>query len=373
MGIKLLKRKTNKQNSVGNHGSDRLKTINTPSKVGTNNGTAAATTPDTVPGSPVPQQDMELLVSTPNAMAVTRPSPTSYNQRIMEGETPLVSNVASRSQLGRNNISGVPHLNKSAQQARSNQIRDEISQYYDERDKEDSRLMLNTMNNKSSSNMALEPIQETKKGLVTRTFTQPNVGVRAFSMDESEEVELQLSSGAQVQGGSPVLGSTRTTNKTKNTISRSVSPNLVPKFVSKINHDEVSVPSLITEPEGTMLVRGLSVMKENGKLNETQQGPESTWSKVSLKNKLIDGGQSIDDAIKSLFSGNSPQQNHDTPTSAATQAGGIEMLLGFLQCNEDTTLDALCGGMREKDMVDLETEQEQQFALKFNNVSVLFQ
>jgi hypothetical protein len=373
MGLKLFKRKKNKQTSVDNNGRDGWKTVNTPSKVGTNDA-AAATTPDTVPGSPVPQQDMELLTSTPNAMAMTRPSPTSFNQRIMEGETPLVSNVASKPQLGRNNSSGVPHLNNTTQQAKSNQIRDEIGQYYDEKDREDTRVMLTTTNNNSSSNNALEPIQETKKGLVTRTFTQPIVGVRAFSMDESEDVEVQLSPVAQVQGASTGLGSVSTTNKTNNTASRSMSPVLVPKFVSKLNQDEVSVPSLITEPEGNVSVRGLSVVKEETEeLNETQQGPESTWSRVSLKNKMIDGGQSIDDAIKSLFGGNTSQKNN---TTTATQAGGIEKLLGFLQCNEDTTCDALCGpGMKEneKDMVDLENEQEQQFAMKFNNVSVLFQ
>jgi hypothetical protein len=85
----------------------------------------------------------------------------------------------------------------------------------------------------------------------------------------------------------------------------------------------------------------------------------------------MEGQQSIDDAIKSIFGGS-------TMISAATQAGGIEKLLGFLKCSEDTTTcvpmlqcDALCGpGAKEKDVFDLENEQEQQFAVKFNNVSV---
>ncbi|KAK1738059.1 hypothetical protein QTG54_011353 [Skeletonema marinoi] len=349
MGVKLFKRKKNKQSSVG-------KTLNTPSKVGTNN---EAHTPDTAPGSPIPQQDdLDLLASTPkNDMAMT-PNPTSYNQRIMEGETPLVSNLASSNpQFGRNNSSGVPHLSNTPEQVKSNQIRDEIGQYYDERDREVTRDMTN---------------KQITKPPVTRTFTQPAVGVRAFSVDESEDVEVQLSSDLPFQVSGPV-GNNGTTQR-KNiattiatTRSRS-STKLVPKFVSKPNQDEVSVPSVITDPDAGLSVKSLSVVKENEVLNAPQQEPESTWSKVSLKNKMIDGGQSIDDAIKSLFSA-------DQKTSAATQAGGIEQLLGFLQCNEDTTCgpmlqcDALCGPseVKEKDAVDLENEQEQQFALKFNN------
>ena len=363
MGIKLFKRKKNKQTSIDNDGSD-AKTFNTPSKVGTN---ATVITPDTVPGSPIPQQDMtELLepASTPNTTSMSRPSPTSFNQRMMESETPLVSNVASNPQLGRNNSSGAPpHLTNTPQQAKSNQIRDEIGQYYEESDRGDTRVMMATNNNNTN-----------KKEPVTKTFAQPSVGVKAFSMDESEEVEVQLSPGVQMQGTSPVRGPTSIASKRSKTSSRAMPPSF-PKFVSKINQDEVSVPSLITEPDGNMSVRGLAVVKENEALNGTQQEPESAWSKISLQKKVIDGVQSIDDGIKSMFTADIPPQGNAF-TSAATQAGGIEQLLGFLQCNEDTTcgpVDVLCGPtMTEKDMVDLENDQEQQFAMKFNSVSVFY-
>jgi len=328
MAVKLFKRK-NKQS------------FKTPSKVETDN---AANTPETAPGSPTPQEDVELPSSTPKNASGTAPTPTSYNQRIMESETPLVSNLASNPQFGRNR-SGVPQLNNTPQQVKSNQIRDEIGQYYDMRDREDAREM-----------MAKKP---TEKMQGTKTFAvQSAVGVRAFSVDEAEDVEVQLLKQSNYA----------TTQRTNISTARSRSGDkLVPKFVSKPNQDEVSIPSVITDPEGTS-VKGLSVVDENEVLKETQQQePESTWSKVSLKNKVIDGGQSIDDAIKSLFS-------TDQKTSAATQAGGIEQLLGFLQCAEDTTCgpvlqcDTLCGAeVKEKDVVDLEIEQEQQFTMKFNS------
>ena len=353
MGL-FNKRKKNKQSPA-----------KTPSKAGTNN---AANTPETAPGSPIPQEDVDLPASTPKYATTTTtagPTPTSYNQRIMESETPLVSNVGSNPQFGRNN-SGVPQLNDSpsSQQVKSNQIRDEIGQYYDMRDRQDAKEMMSNNNNNNK-----KPTTE-KKMHVTKTFAvQPEVGVRTFSVDEGEDVEVQLLN----QPSYYVTTSQRMNiNTVRSRSSSAASEKLVPKFVSKPNQDEVSIPSVITDPEGTS-VKDLTPVKENEVLNETQPPePESTWSKVSLKNKVIDGGQSIDDAIKSLFS-------TDQKTSAATQAGGIEQLLGFLQCNEDTTCgqvvlpqcDTLCG-VEEKDVVDLEIEQEQQFALKFNNVSVLY-
>lgn len=349
MGVKLFKRKKYNQS------------LNTPSKVGTNN---EANTPDTAPGSPIPQEETELPASTPKNAMVMPPIPTSYNKRIMESETPLVSNVASNPQrmamppipTSYNMRSETAPVSNIPQQVKSNQIRNEIGQYYDMRDRGTAREMTT---------------QPTQKVSVTRTFSQPAVGVRAFSTDESEDVELQLTSDhPSFQMRSPVAVSNNAITSQRRSFPRNRS--LVPKFVSKLNQDEVSIPSVITDPEGTS-VQSLPVVEENT-LNETQQEPESTWSKVSLKNKVIDGGQSIDDAIKSLFSS-------DQKTSAATEAGGIEHLLGILQCNEDTTCapilqcDTLCGQelKAEKDVVDLENEQEQQFALKFNNVRVLFQ
>lgn len=347
MGVKLFKRK--KYN----------RSLGTPSKVGTNN---EANTPDTAPGSPIPQEETELPISTPKNAMVEPPIPTSYNKRMMESETPLVSNVASNSQQmvmppipsSYNNMhSETAPVSNIPQQVKSNQIRNEIGQYYDKRDGGTAREMT---------------AQPTQKASVTRTFSHPAVGVRAFSMDESEDVELQLTSDSPFQMRSPVDVRNNVTTTQRRFFSKNRSH--VPKFVSKLNQDEVSIPSVITDPEGTS-VQSLPVVEEN--LNAAQQEPESTWSKVSLKNKVIDGGQSIDDAIKSLFTSDK--------TSAATQAGGIEQLLGFLKCNEDTTCapiqqcDALCGQeiTVEKDVVDLENEQEQEFALKFNNVRGLLQ
>ena len=349
MGLKLFKKNKKKKNEQ--IARDAFKAAETPTKVGAGN--AAVTTPDTIasPGSPVPQQDYIMEASTPNAMNIERPEPTSFNQRIMESETPLVSNLATASsvssQFGRERSAPrLDNTNTQPLQTKSNQIRDEIGQYYDMRDREDAREM-----------MAKKP---TEKMHGTKTFAvQSAVGVRAFSVDEAEDVEVQLLKQSNYA----------TTQRTNISIARSRSGDkLVPKFVSKPNQDEVSIPSVITDPEGTS-VKGLSVVDENEVLKETQQQePESTWAKVSLKNKVIDGGQSIDDAIKSLFS-------TDQKTSAATQAGGIEQLLGFLQCAEDTTCgpvlqcDTLCGAeVKEKDVVDLEIEQEQQFAMKFNSV-----
>lgn len=340
MGVKLFKRKKYNQS------------LNTPSKVGTNN---EANTPDTAPGSPIPQEQTELPASTPKNDMVMPPIPTSHNKRIMESETPLVSNVASNPQA----MPTLYNMRSEAppvlpQQVKSNQNRNEIGKYYDIRDRGSAREMTT---------------QSTQK---VRTFTQPAVGVRAFSTDDSEDVELQLTSDHpkfRMRSPAAVSKNAKTSQRRSFPQNRS----LVPKFVSKLNQDEVSIPSVITDPEGTSVQSSLPAVEEN-ELNKTQQDPESSWSKVSLKNKVIDGGQSIDDAIKSLFSA-------DQNTSAATQAGGIEQLLGFLQCNEDTTCapimqcDTLCGQdiKAEKDVVDLENEQEQQFALKFNNVSVLFQ
>ena len=343
MGVKLFKRKKYDQS------------LNTPSKVGTNN---EANTPDTAPGSPIPQEEMELPASTPKNEMVMPPIPTSYDKRIMESETPLVSNVVSNRQAmptSYNMSSGAPPV--LPQQVKSNQNRNEIGQYYDMRDRGSAREMTT---------------QQTQKFSVTRTFTQPGVGVRAFSTDESEDVELQLTSDhPSYRMRSPAAVSKNAKPSQRRSFPKNRS--LVPKFVSKLNQDEVSIPSVITDPEGTSVQSSLPAVEEN-ELNETQQEPEASWSKVSLKNKVIDGGQSIDDAIKSLFSS-------DQKTSAATEAGGIEHLLGILQCNEDTTCapilqcDTLCGQelKAEKDAVDLENEQEQQFALKFNNVRVLFQ
>ncbi len=336
MGVKLFKRKKYDQS------------LNTPNKLGTNN---EANTPDTAPGSPIPQEKTELPASTPKTEMVEPPIPTSYNKRIMESETPLVSNRQAMPTSYNMRSEAPPVL---PQQVKSNQNRNEIGQYYDIRDRGSTR------------EMTTQPTQK------VRTFTQPAVGVRAFSTDESEDVELQLTSDhPSYQMRSPAA-----VNKNAKPSQRRGFPkhrSIVPKFVSKLNQDEVSIPSVITDPEGTSVQSSLPAVEEN-ELNETQQEPESSWSKVSLKNKVVDGGQSIDDAIKSLFSS-------DQNTSAATQAGGIEQLLGFLQCNEDTTCapimqcDTLCGQeiKAEKDVVDLENEQEQQFALKFNNVRVLLQ
>ena len=360
MGL-FNKRKKNKQSPA-----------KTPSKAGTKN--AAVITPDTAPGSPIPQEDVDLPASTPKYATTTTtagPTPTSYNQRIMESETPLVSNVGSNPQFGRDN-SSVPQLNDSpsSQQVKSNQIRDEIGQYYDMRDRQDAKELMANNNNKK------KPTTE-KKMHVTKTFAvQHEVGVRTFSVDEGEDVEVQLLNQPS-NYGTTSASQRMNISTVRSRSSSAASEKLVPKFVSKPNQDEVSIPSVITDPEGTS-VKGLTSVKEDEILNETQPAePESTWSKVSLKNKVIDGGQSIDDAIKSLFS--TDQKTSEWKTSAATQAGGIEQLLGFLQCNEDTTCgqvlmpkcDTLCG-VEEKDVVDLEIEQEQQFALKFNNVSVLF-
>ena len=334
MGMKLLKQKKSKQRSAKN--------LSTPSKAGAKN---SVSTPDTEPGSPVPDEDVILPASsTPNAFSGSTPTP--YNKRIMEGETPLISNVASSPQLNRSS-SGVPQL--SSTPVKSNRIRDEIGQYYAQRDAKEM------------------PRQQPKKKTVMRTYAQPVVGVRAFSIDESEEVELQLSSDVPFAAHPPrnkTAPRPRPVNK------------VVPKFVSKPNQDELSVPSVITGPDGDTSEKVTSTANKSKQKNEKKQGPESAWSKVSLTNKIIDGGQTIDDAIKSLIGGDTTKHGLDQMTSAATQAGGIEQLLGLLQCNEDTTCgtmlqcDALCGSAVEKDLVDLENEQEQEFAIKFNNVSL---
>jgi len=381
MGLKLFKKKNKKKNEQ--IARDAFKAVETPTKVGGNNDAAAAavTTPDTIasPGSPVPQQDyiMEAMVaSTPDATNIERPEPTSFNQRIMESETPLVSNLATASsvssQFGRERSAPrLDNTNTQPLQTKSNQIRDEIGQYYDERDREDAMMVSppestkkNNTNNNVTEKRTLDPIQEVKARSsssppVTTTYSRQhvdNIGVRAFSTNESEDVEVQLSNHLPVPPNTKTKGGNTTSRRPRG---RGLSSKLIPpKFVSKINHDEVSVPSLITEPE-------TQDVKKPEQSHQQQQRSAST-KPSSLDNMIDKGQQSIDDAIKSIF-------GEGTMKSVATQAGGIENLLGLLQCGGDTVFgcDALCGpGEVEKDAVDLENEQEQQFAMKFNNVSV---
>ena len=349
MGLKLFKKNKKKKNEQ--IARDAFRAAETPTKVGAGN--AAVTTPDTIasPGSPVPQQDHIMEASTPNAMNIERPEPTSFNQRIMESETPLVSNLATASsvssQFGRERSAPrLDNTNTQLYQTKSNQIRDEIGQYYDERDREDA--------------MMVSPHPEsTKMNNNTTTYSRQhvdNIGVRAFSTDESENVEVQLSNHLP---GPPNTKSKGGNGTSRHPRGRGLSSKLIPpKFVSKINHDEVSVPSLITEPETQ------DVEKPEQTHQQKQQRSSST-KPSSLDNMIDKGQQSIDDAIKSIF-------GEGTMKSVATQAGGIENLLGLLQCGGDTVFgcDALCGpGDVEKDAVDLENEQEQKFAMKFNNVS----
>ena len=373
MGLKLFKKNKKKKNEQ--IARDAFKAAETPTKVGAGN--AAVTTPDTIasPGSPVPQQDYIMEASTPNAMNIERPEPTSFNQRIMESETPLVSNLATASsvssQFGRERSAPrLDNTNTQPSQTKSNQIRDEIGQYYDERDREDAMMAsppestkMNNTNNVTEKR-TLDPIQEIKARSsssppVTTTYSRQhvdNIGVRAFSTDESEDVEVQLSNHLPGPPNTKTKGGNTTSRHPRG---RGLSSKLIPpKFVSKVNYDEVSVPSLITEPE-------TQDVEKPEQTHQKQQRSSST-KPSSLDNMIDKGQQSIDDAIKSIF-------GEGTMKSVATQAGGIENLLGLLQCGGDTIFgcDALCGpGEVEKDAVDLENEQEQQFAMKFNNVSV---
>lgn len=355
MGLKLFKKNNKKKNEQ--IARDAFKAAETPTKVGAGNNDAAAaavTTPDTIvsPGSPIPQKNyiMEAMTameaSTPDAMNIERPEPTSFNQRIMESETPLVSNLALSSRFERERSAPrLDNTNTQLYQTKSNQIRDEISQYYDERDREDA--------------MMVSPPESTKMNNNTTTYSRQHVdsiGVRAFSTDESENVEVQLSNHLP---GPPNTKSKGGNGTSRHPRGRGLSSKLIPpKFVSKINHDEVSVPSLITEPE-------TQDVEKPEQTHQQQQQRSSSTKPSSLDNMIDKGQQSIDDAIKSIF-------GEGTMKSVATQAGGIENLLGLLQCGGNTVFgcDALCGpGDVEKDAVDLENEQEQKFAMKFNNVS----
>ena len=154
--------------------------------------------------------------------------------------------------------------------------------------------------------------------------------------------------------------------------------------------DEASMPSMLTEPESIKRLRKTgqafsvddAIQKDYG--NNKFSATRATTPSVSMSTM---GGQETQSNAGFTTALTSAGFTTHTMMSSASQAGGIEKLLGMFNCNEDTTIGAavtnvanaiqcqsgaVCGGGNVlSDEVDMELEMEERFTLNFQNVSSL--
>jgi len=155
--------------------------------------------------------------------------------------------------------------------------------------------------------------------------------------------------------------------------------------------DEASMPSMLTEPESIKRLRKTgqafsvddAIQKDYG--NNKFSATRATTPSVSMSTM---GGQETQSNAGFTTALTSAGFTTHTMMSSASQAGGIEKLLGMFNCNEDTTIGAavtnvanaiqcqsgaVCGGGNVlSDEVDMELEMEERFTLNFQNVSSHF-
>jgi len=153
--------------------------------------------------------------------------------------------------------------------------------------------------------------------------------------------------------------------------------------------DEASLPSMLTEPESIKRLRKTgqafsvddAIQKDYG--NNKFSATRATTPSVSMSTM---GGQETQSNAGFTTALTSAGFTTHTMMSSASQAGGIEKLLGMFNCNEDTTIGAavtnvanaiqcqsgaVCGGGNVlSDEVDMELEMEERFTLNFQNVSL---
>ena len=155
--------------------------------------------------------------------------------------------------------------------------------------------------------------------------------------------------------------------------------------------DEASMPSMLTEPESIKRLRKTghafsvddAIQKDYG--NNKFSATRATTPSVSMSTM---GGHETEQQSNAGFTTALTSAGFTTHTmmSSASQAGGIEKLLGMFNCNEDTTIGAavtnvanaiqcqsgaVCGGGNVlSDEVDMELEMEERFTLNFQNVSI---
>jgi len=155
--------------------------------------------------------------------------------------------------------------------------------------------------------------------------------------------------------------------------------------------DEASMPSMLTEPESIKRLRKTgqafsvddAIQKDYG--NNKFSATRATTPSVSMSTM---GGHETEQSNAGFTTAlTSAGFTTHTMMSSASQAGGIEKLLGMFNCNEDTTIGAavtnvanaiqcqsgaVCGGGNVlSDEVDMELEMEERFTLNFQNVSLL--
>jgi len=153
--------------------------------------------------------------------------------------------------------------------------------------------------------------------------------------------------------------------------------------------DEASMPSMLTEPESIKRLRKTgqafsvddAIQKDYG--NNKFSATRATTPSVSMSTM---GGHETQSNAGFTTALTSAGFTTHTMMSSASQAGGIEKLLGMFNCNEDTTIGAavtnvanaiqcqsgaVCGGGNVlSDEVDMELEMEERFTLNFQNVSL---